>query len=758
MSQSEWRTPGGWRNHTWRNGIKGSSRLMRYGVAGLCSLLVHLLVLVALVESGLAAPVPASVAGFAASVAVSFILQHRWVFRSSAPLAASFGRFLVVVVIGLLLNVLIMSAGVNGLGLYYPLVQMVAFAAVPVSNYLFNRAWTFRAKESSAPGWPAADMLLLCAMSALVVLLGFYSILHLDLARDLNMAAAMVADHSWLLKGPELAGSMHLGPAWYWLLALLQFLGLEVAGSAAAVACLASLQFWLVWRAGCEWHGPNTGLLAAVLLAVPSWSLYQFVLMTHPVLLGTCLAATLLAGIRFAKTGRGSQLVLTALFFSLAVHAHPASLVLAAMPLGLAVLGWSRSGLSLYTLVLAAVAGLLPFAPVMIDALQSAELFSGLGDYLGQEQSRGSLSAVLPLAWALSGGGLKYWLVQILEWPQWLAWVLAVSYTLALVLGLVGSAVRVRQGDRISLVMLITVASGLPGLAMIRAFYPYYMVSGAGFCLVVLAAGGLGSWLERRHAKRMFSAVAAAVVLMVLTVPAAAVTVGYQRLAEWPFATMPVFNVIARPALHQPHPFLSVRGAADSASWLCSHDHAVVHGAYAVSLIHSYGIEGRLHCELNRLRVGGQHRGQEHWLGLALPMLEKLKLPADERVGGFGLVRVERVLTPAPALRPGDHQEYPPLPANFGTPVVRRHNVNAGAHEWLVLTDMTFGVARPAEVVVHCGEKTISPVASDRMVRVYDGARCNSHLVFRIESALAEYITLTAVKKVGVASGLEQPP
>src|SRR5690625_7716082 len=114
---------------------------------------------------------------------------------------------------------------------------------------------------------------------------------------------------------------MHLGPAWYWLLALLQFLGLEVAGSAAAVAGLAGLQFWLVWRAGCEWHGPNTGLLAAVLLAVPSWSLYQFVLMTHPVLLGTCLAATLLAGIRFAKTGRGSQLVLTALFCSLAVHA-----------------------------------------------------------------------------------------------------------------------------------------------------------------------------------------------------------------------------------------------------------------------------------------------------------------------------------------------------------------------------------------------------------------------------------------------------
>src|SRR5690625_6183756 len=112
--------------------------------------------------------------------------------------------------------------------------------------------------------------------------------------------------------------------------------------------------------------------------------------------------------------------------------------------------------------------------------------------------------------------------------------------------------------------------------------------------------------------------------------------------------------------------------------------------------------------------------------------MEKFKLTTDERMGVFGQVRVNRVITQAPELRQEDQHEIPPLPANFGTPVVRRHNVNAGAHEWLVLTDMTFGVARPAEVVVHCGEKTISPVASDRMVWVYDCARCNSHLVFRI--------------------------
>lgn len=730
-----------------RDRLQGHARLGRYGIAGGLSFLTHLAVLVALVEAGLAAPVPASVAGFAASVAVSFTLQYRWVFRSSAPLFTSFGRFLVVTVLGLLLNVLIMAVGVNGLKLHYLAVQFVAFAAVPISNYLLNRAWTFRAAESIEECWPVADVLLLAAMSVLVTTLGLYSVLHLDLARDLSVAADMVAGRAWPLKGPELAGSLYLGPVWYWFLAFMQFVRLEVVGSVAAVAALASAQFWLAWRAGCEWHGQTTGLLAAAFLLVPSWPLYQFVLISHPVLVGSCLAATFLAGVRFAKTGRGVHLILMSMFFSLALHAHPASLVLAFMPLGLAVSGWQRGGVRWRTLGLAAAVALLPFVPAAIDEIKTGGwLLAGLNDYLGHAQSRGRLSQVLPLAWALTGGGLEYWLVYMAKWPLWPARLLAVTYAGIVVLGATGSVARIRAGDRISLVLLAAVVAGLGGLAMIRSFYPHYMVSGVGFCLMLLAAAGWSWWLELlRLGRRTAAAVAAAV--LVFTVPLVAGVANSQQSASLPFATFPVFNVTAQPEAHQPHPFLSAAGASASADWLCSHEHAVVHGAYAVSLIHSYAIEARLRCGKGQFRAGGRHENGQHWLGLALPMLESLGIQPQQTAGGLGLVRARRVLTPSAALRLEKHRGYPPLAADFGQDRTGQHVIETSGQEWLVVTDMTFGMARPAAVEMHCGDRPVKPVVTDRMVRVYDGHGCDGDLTLTVQSTLPDLVTLVALPR-----------
>src|SRR5690625_1580796 len=129
------------------------------------------------------------------------------------------------------------------------------------------------------------------------------------------------------------------------------------------------------------------------------------------------------------------------------------------------------------------------------------------------------------------------------------------------------------------------------------------MVSGVGFCLMLLAAAGWIWWLELlRLGRRTAAAVAAAV--LVFTVPLVAGVANSQQSASLPFATFPVFNVTAQPETHQPHPFLSAAGASASADWLCSHEHAVVHGAYAVSLIHSYAIEARLRCGKGQFRAG----------------------------------------------------------------------------------------------------------------------------------------------------------
>ena len=47
-----------------------------------------------------------------------------------------------------------------------------------------------------------------------------FAITHLDLARDIGIALGIVDLERWPLSGPPLNGTLHLGPVWYYVLAL----------------------------------------------------------------------------------------------------------------------------------------------------------------------------------------------------------------------------------------------------------------------------------------------------------------------------------------------------------------------------------------------------------------------------------------------------------------------------------------------------------------------------------------------------------
>jgi putative flippase GtrA len=119
-------------------------RLWRYAITGLASTLTHLLTLTALVEALATRPVTASTAGFVASVAVSYVLQRRWVFESSAGMWETAPRFLVVILVGFSINGSVVFVGTETLAIHYLWPQLVAFVLVPLSNYTLNSLWTFR--------------------------------------------------------------------------------------------------------------------------------------------------------------------------------------------------------------------------------------------------------------------------------------------------------------------------------------------------------------------------------------------------------------------------------------------------------------------------------------------------------------------------------------------------------------------------------------------------------------------------------------
>ncbi|GIE80203.1 hypothetical protein Aph02nite_61530 [Actinoplanes philippinensis] len=119
------------------------ARIARYGVSGVLSALTHFTVgLAANVLLGLPA-VLASSLGFAASIAVSYVLQRTWVFRSGTAHTVTGPRFLTVTAAAFGLNAAVLWAGVSLLGGPFPVVQAVAILLIPVLNYLLHSRWTF---------------------------------------------------------------------------------------------------------------------------------------------------------------------------------------------------------------------------------------------------------------------------------------------------------------------------------------------------------------------------------------------------------------------------------------------------------------------------------------------------------------------------------------------------------------------------------------------------------------------------------------
>ena len=123
------------------------TRLLRYGVSGGASALTHFGVGLALAEGLQMWPVAASTIGFAASIAVSYALQHAWVFRSGAGHAVAGPRFLTVTAAAFALNTGVLWVGASVLHGPYPAVQAVALVLIPALNYTLNSRWTFRTRE-----------------------------------------------------------------------------------------------------------------------------------------------------------------------------------------------------------------------------------------------------------------------------------------------------------------------------------------------------------------------------------------------------------------------------------------------------------------------------------------------------------------------------------------------------------------------------------------------------------------------------------
>jgi putative flippase GtrA len=83
----------------------------------------------------------------------SYALNRRWTFRSRAPRAPELARFVGVQVVGLGVNLVLLAALVELVGIPHVLAQLLAFPAASVITFALSRQWAFKPPSS----WRAVE-------------------------------------------------------------------------------------------------------------------------------------------------------------------------------------------------------------------------------------------------------------------------------------------------------------------------------------------------------------------------------------------------------------------------------------------------------------------------------------------------------------------------------------------------------------------------------------------------------------------------
>lgn len=118
-------------------------QFLQFALVGAVGTAGHYLTLILLVEVIGWTPVIATSCGFVVGALINYILNYHFTFRSSQPHHVALSRFLLVALLGALVNTGLMYLLHQQLEMYYLLAQVLATAVVLVLNFVLNRNWTF---------------------------------------------------------------------------------------------------------------------------------------------------------------------------------------------------------------------------------------------------------------------------------------------------------------------------------------------------------------------------------------------------------------------------------------------------------------------------------------------------------------------------------------------------------------------------------------------------------------------------------------
>lgn len=119
--------------------------MLRFAISGGFATATHVLVFITLVEWLSVRPVAAAGAAFIFALFVSYGMNYHWTFSVSGPHRVMLPRFVLVAVLGLLLNLGITYAVVDMAGYWYGYALLLVVLLVPLVTFVISKLWVFKA-------------------------------------------------------------------------------------------------------------------------------------------------------------------------------------------------------------------------------------------------------------------------------------------------------------------------------------------------------------------------------------------------------------------------------------------------------------------------------------------------------------------------------------------------------------------------------------------------------------------------------------
>jgi putative flippase GtrA len=123
-----------------------AAQWLRFAAVGVSNTVLSTVVFGLLIRAGLHY-LPASAVGFSLGALNSYVLNRRFTFRSRAARAPELARFVFVQLIGLVTDLVLLAAAVDGIGLPRLAAQVLVFPAASAVTFILCRQWAFRSPQ-----------------------------------------------------------------------------------------------------------------------------------------------------------------------------------------------------------------------------------------------------------------------------------------------------------------------------------------------------------------------------------------------------------------------------------------------------------------------------------------------------------------------------------------------------------------------------------------------------------------------------------